>query len=214
MSRIRAFVALPLDESARRALADAVLRERSLPREQLRFVPRENFHLTLRFLGDIDEETVPLLLVRLRECLAGLRPFSCRLASLVALPSPRRARLVAALPSDELALRDLAARVESAAVDAGFAREPRAVLAHVTVARAQRPPLRNFALAPALPPVPIPVDAVALFRSHLARDGARYETLASLPFAASEPLPHASLSPGASVEACLTGPGSTRKLTP
>jgi 2'-5' RNA ligase len=112
----------------------------------LRWSRREQWHLTLRFLGPVPD--VDGLVGALHDALARVpRIDALVLAGAGAFPNARRASVVwfGARDAGEdggedgEALRRLAAAVESASVAAGFAPEPRPFRPHLTVARVARP---------------------------------------------------------------------------
>lgn len=136
----RLFVALDPADDLREALAAAAAAVAD--RHGGRMVPRENLHLTVAFLGDVDPVRAP----GIHEALdASAGPaLRVRLGTMVARPSPSRARLVALTLDD--AAGDLVPRL------AGMARRFRTaaglepgerVWPHVTLARFARPPLRD-----------------------------------------------------------------------
>lgn len=101
-----------------------------------RWVEPESYHLTLRFLGDIDRRTAE----DVDEGLAGMRPRSpieVVLDGLSAFGGDRPRALIAhAVPSEALA--DLQAEHERIARRVGMAPETRRYTPHVTLARLAR----------------------------------------------------------------------------
>ena len=98
---------------------------------------------------------------------------------------PRRPRALAVEVRDEsgalLALKGDVLNALAAVSEADLAAERRRFRPHVTVARLReriRPQERQLAPTPALAFAP---ESLALYRSFLARDGARYESLTSVP---------------------------------
>jgi 2'-5' RNA ligase len=90
-------------------------------------------HLTLKFLGDIEEDEAAKLTEVLREIpLAPMRP---RIRGVTAFPSPSRARVIVVALADPN-VDALAAEVERRS---GFPREERPFRAHVTLARIRQP---------------------------------------------------------------------------
>ncbi len=79
-------------------------------------------------------------------------------------------------------MREVAERVEAAVTEAGLRAADRPFRPHLTLSRI-RPPQDLRALLDAAPvmKVPMVVDRISLFRSHLGRGGARYEVLESFP---------------------------------
>lgn len=182
---MRLFVALDLPAVVKDELARAIETLRPAV-EGARWVPRDNLHVTLSFLGNVADERVPEISAAIGEAAAGLVDFTTHLEGIGAFPSERRARVVwAGLADPAGGIATVAEAVISAMEGCGFAREKRPFAAHATLARLKVPrPLPP--LAPVdLDPTPFPVDRITLFRSHLGRPAPRYEALATFPFRAS-----------------------------
>jgi 2'-5' RNA ligase len=111
----------------------------------IRWVRRTNLHLTLRFLGDaVDPKRLAALHEKLTEIAARTAPFVIDARGTGAFPNLSRPRVIwAGLIGDELV--SLAARVEDAAVDAGFTRERRPYSPHLTIGRVRD--LRGWSVA-------------------------------------------------------------------
>lgn len=153
------------------------------------WVAPENFHITLKFLGGIDEARVQGVIDALHRAVAGHPPFAIDVGGLGAFPSLTRARVLwAGLLAGGDPLARLAGAVDAALGGLGFAREERAFSPHITLGRV-REPRRALALAEALaasgarPFGRVTIDAAALMRSDLSPRGARYTALASVPLA-------------------------------
>jgi RNA 2',3'-cyclic 3'-phosphodiesterase len=181
----RAFVALNVDVVGVRRLLDAVSALRKLPdAPELRWVAPPRLHLTLKFLGEIDIGTVPVLVEAL-SMVASQHP-SPRLVftHFGAFPTPDAARVVFAEPDDSGgATEGLAMAVDVACAELGFARETRPFHAHVTVARSPVPVPVNDWLARGEPwRVSSKASELVLYRSEVGKRDAEYEALGRLPF--------------------------------
>jgi 2'-5' RNA ligase len=179
-------VAVLLDAPVRAALGAEIDRLRPLGRG-VAWVAPENLHLTLKFLGEVEEGRTAELTGSLTGAVAGLAPFEAVIEGLGGFPTPTRPRVLwAGVTASGEALGRLAARVEAALAALGFAREGRPFSAHVTLGRV-RLPRRNPALSAALAAGAArsfgtsPVGRVSLMRSELSPRGARYTELAALP---------------------------------
>lgn len=165
-----------------------------LAANQLRLTPPEGLHLTLAFLGDIDQEMAEAALLATGNAVDGYRRVAPRIAPglslrsrrLVIFPS-RGPALVIAVAIDEggADVARLADRIERELELVGRQRgvpfrprERRPFTAHITLARARRPGVRLLEAERAMPfDWAGRVDRVALFCSELGRGGARYECL-------------------------------------
>ena len=159
---MRLFVAVRPNE----AVLDAVAGLARPERPGVRWTTRPQWHVTLRFLGEIEDPapvTDALAATALEACTAVAGPRVAVLGrSTVVVP-------VAGLDA-------LAAGVARATATFGTPPEARAFRCHLTLARVRRGSARELA-GEALE-VRFPVEDVRLVRSHLGPGGARYDDLA------------------------------------
>ncbi len=178
----RLFLAVPVTDAIRAELQNHLRQALAGERLPGRVVPAENWHLTLRFLGDTEAGARERLLSELQAATLGNR-FELEFGRCGAFPRPARASVLwLGVAQGEALLRALAAEVESAVGRAGWMPENRPFSPHLTLSRIQPPrDLRELlAAAPAFP-LRMPVQEVALFRSRLGRGPARYEALERFP---------------------------------
>ena len=174
----RVFVAIGLPAEARAAVA-AFIGPLSLPGQ---LVPPENFHLTLRFLGETDVVSYDRLCSELDQS-EFPAAFRLRLGGLGAFPTPRNATVAWVGVRDERdLLEECQAVVEDACQAAGFDREERPFRPHLTVARI-RPPadLRQLVADTEPGGVAFRVTEIIVMRSILGGASARYQTLERFP---------------------------------
>lgn len=180
-------MAIPLPATLRDRLA-ALAGER--PITGVRWLPAENLHVTVQFLGRVEEEALPPLEAALARACAVQAAFALAVERVGPAPPGRRARMIWAhlgrSPGYEALCAAVAAAAASLAPQLSPPARPRA---HVTLARFGKPPPapETLELPPPGPLEPLPVQACALVRSHLSPAGARYETLAELPLGATRP---------------------------
>ena len=177
---IRAFFAVELDDATRAIAWDVASVLRAGPHgDDVRWVRRENLHVTLRFLGRVETRRLPEITGQVREQTARLLPFRMHLGSAHPFPSPRRAKVVVLDVGPDESLQELAAAVERGVVAAGFQPENRRFHPHLTLGRA-RGRVAGFDSA-ALGGAGCNVAESVLFRSELHPDGARYTALERIP---------------------------------
>ncbi len=119
---MRCFVGIQLPDEVRTALADACAEVRAADPDwdSEKWVPAENLHITLAFLGNISGEQAGALRRSLGDQLGGVRGFELPFARLRPMPSARRARMLWANWDDpEGACAGLASRVGLAAASCG-----------------------------------------------------------------------------------------------
>lgn len=132
---MRLFVAINLPERLRRELGGILrpLREGDLPS---RWVAPEQYHLTMKFIGETTAERRDEARDTLRRIVGAYRPFEARLEGLGAFPSLRRPRVIWVGIDPSAQLRALKHDLEHGFAQLGVERETRAFRPHVTVGRA------------------------------------------------------------------------------
>jgi 2'-5' RNA ligase len=176
---IRAFIALPLPE----AVKDALLEVSGMLRKTIdaRWVKPEAIHLTMKFLGNIDENNLESIGRKLDELSSMHSPFDMRLIGLGAFPSERRARVIwAGIETDILRLRKLAASIDDLSADYGIAKDVRPFTAHITLARLRESSMINLDVR--MQEITFIIDRMHFYKSDLTPQGARYTLLHSSPF--------------------------------
>ncbi len=171
---MRAFIAVDVTSDLIAKVAD-LTHELEL-QEGFRLVAPENMHLTLKFLGEIDEKQVPQLV----ELLEGidLAPFQVTLKGVGVFPSERFVR-VAWVGGESPEIMELQKEVEEKAAGLGFKREREVYIPHLTLARADRKVDVGGWLAAHKDTVfgSCTIDKITLYKSSLTPSGPVYEVL-------------------------------------
>ena len=186
----RAFIAfmLPLDLSA--AVHKKV--QRFGPPEdsrRVRWTPPQNYHLTLRFLGDSTPEQLQTVADELRTKLKDFQRFICMSGGVDYLPNHNQPRVMTLKIHSGRRMEDLHKLCEDIARNAGFGPDNRFFRPHVTLARTGRGDTHwqeassAFSIPWRLPGYRLQVGEVALVVSELGRNGTRYKVLESFPLA-------------------------------
>lgn len=177
---MRVFLAVPVPDEVRHRLVAALgAVADDLPGKVVR---PGNWHVTLRFLGEIPEPVCDLVMASLDGADLGRR-FRVRWGGLGAFPKPSRANVVWIGPDQGGdALVALAARVSGVLEGAGIPSEDRPFNAHLTLSRV-RPAVDVAALVGGAPPLAVgmEVDRVTLYQSRLGSGGAAYRILEEFP---------------------------------
>jgi 2'-5' RNA ligase len=183
---VRLFVAIELGTAIGEALQQACDPLRSLE-AGLAWVPAEKLHLTIKFLGEVDDAGAARLIDAVEQ-VAGLhRPFDMTLGGVGAFPNFRLARVVWIGVQNDPKLEWLHHDLEIACADVGYEVEGRAFRPHITLARVRAPlPIeraRPFARAARRVAFAAtsPVRGLTLFESTLALSGAGYRRVHAAP---------------------------------
>jgi 2'-5' RNA ligase len=185
--RIRAFLAVELSDAAREQARTAIRGLAQLDPPRVRWTPPESLHLTVKFLGGIDPEAVPVLLRHAAARLARLEGFPVALGGVGAFPNARRARVLwLGVTQGVSDLARLARKLDAAASRIGVERERRPYRGHLTLGRLREPAPVPLERVHAEPGETFAVSEVVLFESRLSPAGATYVPLARLPLGQAE----------------------------
>lgn len=180
--RANTFLAINLREDDRHALSAALTASspgRPLPGRR----PKPStWHMTLRFLGPIEEDRVDRVAAEVERSVTA-RAGRVLSRGLGAFPRPSRAGVIfAAIDDAEGILTELASQCDWAAQDAGLDPEERAFVPHITLSRLRpHQDVRKVLDAFGDFRVVIRIDTVSLMQTTIVRGELRYDELETFP---------------------------------
>lgn len=152
-----------------------------------RWIPLENQHVTLKFLGSTPAPLLGAVREACRSVAATARPTDLRFDGLGVFPGPRKARVLwAGLEDPAGMLVKVAEGLDEALSDLGFEPEKRRFTPHLTLARFRVPVPAGDLPDLADDPGAFRLGSMGLWRSHLSPRGARYEQLREFAFGHAE----------------------------
>jgi len=182
--RLRMFIAIELSPSIT-GRVQKLIGELSTSTARVKWVPSKNMHLTLKFLGNVDEMDLPELCKAMDQVTKEIPPFDIEAGGVGAFPDPRFARtlwLGMLRGAEELA--ELHAALDAKLRPLGYRSEARAFKPHLTIGRVQDSEQTVFdELAARLESLKdfhggvTDVSDITLFTSDLRRDGPLYDAL-------------------------------------
>ena len=181
---MRLFFAVPIADEIKEIVSSAVERI-PIDGPPWRWISPENYHITIKFLGEVEDRLLPPLIELGTEIAAAAHPFDLSFGPFGSFPSASRPRvLFFAAEHGENELASIAADLEAKLQPLGFDPERRRFRAHLTLARVKSPLPRHMREALAsIPPLPNGtrqrVDRIVLMRSTLGRTGASYDEMDS-----------------------------------
>ncbi len=186
LQQIRAFIAVDVGPDVRAALRPVVeqLKHRA---HQVRWVPEDQWHLTAKFLGDVDGRQVGEIAKAMQEEANATPAFELEFRGLKPFPPGREPRIVAVeVVSGVDALASFHQRLDQRMEAFGVPSERRSFLAHLTLGRikgagqmewlwdsVRDQAEADFGMAS--------IDEAILFQSNLRPEGAQYIPLAHAP---------------------------------
>jgi 2'-5' RNA ligase len=184
---MRLFVAIELGREIKRELAAVQVRLPAAVAKTagLRWTNPENLHLTMKFLGEVQEVASACEAARIAA--EGSAAFEMELGECGCFPPRGKVRIVYAATADRSGgLSDLASRGEAAFEAIGFPREHRPFSPHLTLGRVRDDRsagrLRDAVTKLACKPLRQKVDSIAVMQSELLPEGPRYTRLALCAF--------------------------------
>lgn len=185
---MRSFLAVTPDAAARERLMGAIARLRGEV-GSVRWVREPHLHITLAFLGDVDEARLSSVIEAVRPVVAATTAFRLQVSGGGAFPDWARPRVVWLAFQDWEALAGLGSAVRTACAGAGSTPDGR-FTPHLTIGRVMRPlpavqrdRLRE-AVSAAQVPHPFEVSRVEVLHSVLAPGGPQHAVVAALPLRA------------------------------
>ncbi len=177
---IRAFIAANLASSVGEEMTK-VQSALQKAKGDIRWIKPQGFHLTFRFLGNIEPGRVVPILTALRAAVRHQAQFRVRMQGLGAFPSLTRPRVLWARLTGG-GLQELHATIESALGSCGFPPEGRAFRPHITLGRVRSQRGWNHVLERVKEYLQYDfgeslIDTVTLYRSDLEPGGAVYTAL-------------------------------------
>lgn len=190
MNQIRVFIAVDLPPAIQESVEKQTAHlRRTLGDDLIRWVPAQNMHLTLKFIGNIAASHLDFLKQMLTQSVNSQRQFDLQVGGIGSFPNLKRPRVLWVgihAPAD---LTSLQKNVEAGAVRLGYEKEERAFSPHLTLGRVRqnvsaadlqriRSALENTQIGRIGTAT---IEAVHLYKSDLHTDGSIYTKLLSVP---------------------------------
>ena len=183
MPRTRTFIGIDIGDGIR---SGTVALQQALAKTgaTVKWVEPENLHVSLQFLGEVDDRELHAVCKAVKEAAAGEPPFPLRVSGVGAFPNARRPKVLWAGVTDGAEeIQRLYATLETKMLELGcYRKEERGYVPHVTLGRVKGD-ADGLTLAPELSKRMAwdggrtTVDEVLVFGSELSRDGPVYTVI-------------------------------------
>lgn len=148
-----------------------------------RWVPVQNLHVTIKFLGEVDDARVPDLITSVTEISNRHAPFQLKLQTIGAFPDLKKGRVLWMGVQNSLTLQSLQQECEQTMLKMSFAAEEKIFRPHLTLARLRSPrnvsdiisPLKNHSFGKML------IKRITLYESKLSGAFPLYEPVHDFP---------------------------------
>lgn len=183
MGKTRTFLGIDTGPGIRKS-ASELQRQLSRACAEINWTNPESLHLTLLFLGDLDDRELVSVCRIVTDIASGAPPFALRIRGVGAFPNPRRPKIVwAGVAEGAPVLCSLYQQLEARVMDAvGYRPEEREYTPHLTLGRV-KPQADTAALATVLGTLTdwdggeVSVRELCVYRSELRRQGPEYTVI-------------------------------------
>lgn len=139
MNLLRAFIAIELPQQLQDTLEKQTTRLRqSLGDDLVRWIPVQNMHLTLKFLGNIAASHVEFLKQLITQTADSHSAFDLQISGIGSFPNSKRARILWAGIHAPAGLASLQKSIETGTIRLGYEREERPFSPHLTLGRVRQ----------------------------------------------------------------------------
>jgi 2'-5' RNA ligase len=184
----RIFIAINLPEDVKETLQKYQREWADLP---VRFVKRDSLHLTVLFIGYVDDERMLDICRQTKEITKNHQPFDLKFSHICLGPPKKPPRLIWAEGKKSRSLSELKEELESAVFQrgpdprsfSGAERELKDLIPHITLARIRQMAWKRLLEKPAINEevsFVVPVNSIEVMESDLRRSGAEYSVLESV----------------------------------
>ena len=186
---IRTFIALDLSPEIKTNLAVLARQLKSKGGFPVKWTAVENIHITLKFLGDVEEKMLPVLQSRLSATVQNFQPFVIRIGELGAFPKIDQPRTIWAGCEMDQEGYNVQKAVEKTTTDLGFPKADRPFSPHLTIGRVinsagprDYPMLAQIIRETAVTNLGTQiVNNIRVYRSDLLQAGPKYRILYDIP---------------------------------
>jgi 2'-5' RNA ligase len=187
MSRVRTFVAIEIDAGIRRK-AEQQIAQLEATRADVKWVDAQRMHLTLKFLGYVDDVDLAGICRVVDQAAEKTPPFSIACRGMGAFPNAQRPRIIwLGLDEPTGNLQRLQQELENHFQQMGFPAEDRRFVPHLTLGRVRAPGgelaevTRHLEANAQREWGVFPVEEVVVFSSQLSPQGPTYTPLSHAP---------------------------------
>jgi len=179
---MRMFIAIELSAE----IKDELMRIQNILKSSgadIKWVKPEAMHLTLKFMGEVDETKMPEIKETFDPALSDTSAFNIKLGQIGAFPNLNNLRVlwVGIDPSCSKALEDMFKKIDKALESAGIPKEDKKFSAHLTLGRVRTGKNRQILKDKILSAQPLPKSCIVkeaiIYKSTLTPDGPVYAVI-------------------------------------
>lgn len=178
---MRSFIGISLPVGLKKDIYD-IQKKLDSTSNKIKWVKKENLHLTLKFIGNISEKLTPKILNHMKEAVTGIKTLSFNGNIIGAFPKIRHPKVIWIGSTEKNnKLHELFQRVEDALFHLHIEKEKRKFHPHITIGRTkqfnQKKELINLLNQITFSPHIMKITTLTLYKSKLSPKGPIYKTL-------------------------------------
>ncbi len=131
---MRLFIGIPLEEKLLNEINNLCIKFKNL--RKTKFVKKENFHITLKFIGETDEENIKSIINTMKNAFANEESFFITTNRVSAFPSEKKAKVIwFNIDKNYERIKELYRKLEEDFKKINFFSDEKEYIPHITVAR-------------------------------------------------------------------------------
>jgi len=179
---VRSFIAIEIPEKIRTEI-EIMLNQFAKADFSVKWVKRDNLHITLLFLGDASREFIESGCQQLESIIKTQKPFELSLSDIGAFPNQQQPRIIwLGVEKGVDQITELQAKIENGFTSIGFKPEARKFHPHLTIGRVKFRFTNPKVFETTYQSEDFLVKSVALFKSTLYPSGPIYERIKEFQF--------------------------------
>jgi 2'-5' RNA ligase len=181
---MRTFIAIKIPKEIKDKLTklENDLRNGVLREAFIKWVKPGNIHLTLKFIGEVDERKLEDIKIGLKKVVREFSPFQVSFSEVGGFPNLRRPRVIwVGVKEGKQTVVSLATKIEDELARYGIEKEKREKSPHITIGRVKRPVVLDSNVVEGLSfeGEPFKVAEIFLIKSQLTPEGPIYTDITS-----------------------------------
>lgn len=182
---MRIFVAINIPENIKNNIV-SVQEDLKKSNANVKWVEKNNCHITLKFLGEIEEKIMPEIISEIKSEIKEFNSFDASFYGLGMFPNVNSPKIVwLGIKQGENNLKLLAQKIENACLRLNFPKEKREFSAHLTLGRVKSYKnismlVKKITLYSNIEYKPFKINKVDVMQSFLYPDGPQYKCLESV----------------------------------
>lgn len=184
---MRLFIAINFSEKIKNLIEKKVELLKNSVDEKVKWVKKENWHITIKFLGEVEEKKLPKIKNKIKE-IKEFNDFYFQINRIDSFPNINYPKIVyLGIDSGKEKLKEINNEIEIKLSQLNFKKEKQTFTPHITIGRSKdytdnsklSNTIKKFYKKRYFINIYVPVDKISLMKSELTPEGPQYEEIFS-----------------------------------